>query len=238
MSRDRIDNVLRDFVRRSPSLNALSRESGVPLSSLSRFVNERRDIRLLSASKLIDTLGLDLTLIRFLREPGGVDAALESAVADAVEYINAVGGRARSEPYLRAIETAVTERNVSYARLVTGCPSPFRPGSGISHAMHEHLQRLRDAPSRRVRIRQTQKDYFTHLTVTDRECVILLPAGSTESYFGVRLTGYSHSLGFSLYFSEIFGAHDDEAGRLGKDESLAELCRVCRDAPAHDAPTG
>lgn len=235
MAKGKIDNVLREAVRRSGrSLNTLSRESGVPLSSLSRFVNESRDIRLLSAGKLIDALGLDLTLIQLLREPARVDAALEEIIQDAKQHISAVGNRSWNREYLRAIETAVTKRSVAYSRLLTGYT--------IGHVMHEHLRRLLQSPCPRVRVRKTTdlrykdaasdssarmtSERIPHMTVTDLECVILLPTASSRSYFGLRLTGYAHALGFNQFFSELFGAYDNEQNRVDQ-ATLSELCFSC-----------
>ena len=42
--RERLSNVVRDALKRSPaSLRALAREAGVPVSTLSRILNEERE---------------------------------------------------------------------------------------------------------------------------------------------------------------------------------------------------
>ncbi len=55
--RERLSNVVRDALKRSPaSLRALAREAGVPVSTLSRILNKERDVTEEVASALVDAL--------------------------------------------------------------------------------------------------------------------------------------------------------------------------------------
>ncbi len=196
------------------SLNALGKRSRLNPSSLSRFVREERDLRLSSAWKIADTLNLDLTLIRFLRNAATVTEELEEVVLGAGEQIKVIGSKSRHEPYLAAIETAVKGGSVWYDRLLCG--------KDISHQLHTHLRRLIDHP--KVTVRTTKKPYFGNLTVTDHDCVLVLPAPQVNEFYGIRFTGHTQSLRFSDYFSTVFQAYKEASDQVQDEARLRGLC--------------
>ena len=214
MEKGRIDEALREAIRSdSRSLNALSKECHVHPSALSRFVREKRDLRLSSAARVVDALGLDLTLVRFLPDPVAVDAELVSVGSSANEEIKSIGGKSRNVPYLEAIETAVRDRSATYERLITG--------TSITHYLHSHLDRLLGTPG--VKIRATDREYFNHLTVTEYECLMFLPGVEEDHFYGLRFKGHIHSRRFGSYFSNVFERSD----KVRDPTQLTDLCLRC-----------
>ena len=218
MDKRRIDNVLRDALERSgKTLSQLAKEARVEPASLSRFMSEQREVTLETAGKLIEALGLDLTLVKFLRTREAVHLALEQMISQTREQIRVVGGKSRGKQYLEAIERAVTERSISYHRLLTG--------PDITHELHEHLAELLGSPV--VQIRTAGKVYFGHMTITDRDSLLLLPSARKEDFFALRFSGYVHSVRFTEYFSELFNVYGTKSDRVEDMSTLARLCDTC-----------
>lgn len=218
VEKKRIDNALREAIENSGrSLNALSKVCHVHVSALARFKKGERDLRLSSAAKVVEALGFDFTLTRFLWSAATISAELEDMVKTTGNKIKVIGTRSRLTSYLSSIETAVEDRSVFYYRLLAG-PS-------ITHELHEHLSRLLDSP--KVMIRRTPAAYFSHLTITDDECLLLLPAAQRDYLHGMRFSGYAHSLRFSDYFWEVFDTFSREEDQVGNEKTLSDLCETC-----------
>ena len=214
----RLDSGLRSAIRSSgKNLTRIAEESQVTLSSLWRFAEERSDLRLSSASRVAQVLGLDV--VRYLPDPGTVNKELELIANRTKERIEVIGARSRRKPYLAAIEAAVIDRSVSYRRLLAG--------RYITHELHEHLSKLIDLPN--VAFRTTPTEHLSYFTVTDNECLMLLPALRSDEFYGMWFGGPVHSGRFARYFWAIFGAHNSDFSQVRTEGDLITLCEACGD---------
>jgi hypothetical protein len=150
---------------------------------------------------------------QYLDDSESVTTELERVVRQADEIVMALGARSRAVSYLKAIESAVSQRSVIYYRLLDS--------TDITHELHEHLQTLVHAPN--VHIAWTPKEKFGNLTVTEHECVIAFPAPYRNKLSGLRLPGDTNSRRYTQYFLEVFS----EGLPIRTEHSIEILCERC-----------
>lgn len=142
-----------------------------------------------------------------------VNLELIRIVRRADDIVFTLGARSRAPEYLKSIEEAVANRNVTYHRLINA--------HHIPHELHEHLETLIDAPN--VRISWTAKEKFSNLTVTENECVLVFPAPSSDKLSGLKLPSLANSQRYRRYFFEASEASITIETKIG----IKSLCEFC-----------
>jgi hypothetical protein len=175
---------------------------------------ERQESLLSNVKDTLESILASYTFgVQFLDNFESVNSELARVVRRAEDTIFALGARSRSPEYLKAIEEAVTNRRVTYHRLLNA--------HHIAHELHEHLELLFDSPN--VRISWVPKEKFNNLTVTESECVLVFPAPSSEQLSGLKLPSQANSQRYRRYFFEASEAGITITTRAG----IKALCEKC-----------
>lgn len=188
--------------------------------SLSVFLDRKTHLNAIqdTLNRITDTYTFGA---RYLENKQAVDLELERVVRQADENIMALGGKSRVSNYLNAIEKAVSQRSVIYHRLVNGADIP--------HELHEHLVKMVKAPN--VQIAWTGRENFVPMTVTENECIIILPTPYRDKYSGLSLPGQSNSRRYIHDFFETFF----KGIPLRKEKVIEILCEKCSPNTAGDS---
>ncbi len=175
---------------------------------------DRQESLISSVKKTLEGILASYTFgVQYLENVEIVNSELARVARRAEDTILALGARSKSPEYLRAIEEAVSPRQVAYHRLINA--------NHIPHELHEHLERLIDAPN--VHISWTPKEKFSNLTVTESECILVFPAPASEKLSGLKLPSQANSQRYRHYFFEASEASITIETKIG----VKILCEKC-----------
>jgi hypothetical protein len=158
--------------------------------------------------------------VRYLEDERIVASELTDAIRRANHRIRASGAKSEITNYLKEIERAASERHVSYYRLING--------TYIRHTLHLHLVKILKVSNPDIGIAWIARDNLVSMTVTDNECIIILPSPDREKYSGLRLPTETNS-SYIEYFMKMFST---KATLLCTEEQIKVLCEKC--SPATD----
>ena len=187
--------------------------------AVSIFVERRTYLS--SIQSRLDTILNNYSMgVHYLEDEKLVASELTKAVRGAEQRIRAIGAKSEIIAYLKEIESAVLRRGVSYYRLING--------THIRHTLHQHLSRLLKDSSGLVRIAWSDRNNLVSMTVTENECVIILPSTDREKYAGLRLPSQTSDT-YTEHFMSTFSAGTIELHLEGQLEALCEKCSAAVD---------
>lgn len=213
MQSKRIDDSLREALKKVDSLSLIARENSVDRASLSRFRDGKGQISLKKAASVAAYLGLEVAQVRYLASHQEATAALTDMIADTTS-LKIIGRRSQHTEYLEEVAAALEDRRVGrYYRLLNG--------TEMTNQLAEHLQEVIEKSG--VDIRWTKKTDYPFITVTDDECLEVYRVPAANEFFAKRLTGSVYSVAFSDYFMALFNA--ETTCQLATREDLAAFLK-------------